>query len=118
MAGSNSSKPKGSSHGTSPLEWTAAAFGAVVLALIVGYLVHDGLTGEGAPPSITVERLATITQPGGHLVTIEVRNDGDETAAGLTVRGGLYDGDRLVEESETTIDYVPQGSKRNGGLFF
>jgi uncharacterized protein (TIGR02588 family) len=47
-----------------------------------------------------------------------VINEGGTTAAGLTVEGELRDGTESVETSDSTIDYVPSHSERQGGLFF
>lgn len=51
-------------------------------------------------------------------MTFTARNVGSTTAAALTVSARLLDGERVIEEHEATIDYIPGQSERDGGFFF
>jgi uncharacterized protein (TIGR02588 family) len=51
-------------------------------------------------------------------VPFEVRNIGGTAAAALEIEGELREGNRIVETSSTTIDYVPGHSTAEGGLFY
>ena len=100
------------------LEAIAAALGAVVALGTLGLIMWDALTGDGRPPTVLVERLATQAYEGGFVLEIMVSNIGDETASQLVVEGTLSQDGRVVEESGTTFDYVASDSRRRGGLFF
>lgn len=104
--------------GTAPLEWAVAAIGAAILAGVIGYLVHDGLAGSGAPPDLSVRVVTVIPVKAGHLVQVLVLNDGHSPAAAVEVVGELKEGDTVVEESTVTVDYLPQMSEKPAGLMF
>ncbi|WP_181707024.1 TIGR02588 family protein [Chthonobacter rhizosphaerae] len=104
--------------GTSPVEWAVAGLGGALLAAMIGYLVHDGLTGTGAPPDISVRTVSVTAVGEGHLVQVLVRNDGDSPAAAVDILAELKDGESLVEDATATLDYLPQQSARPAGFFF
>ncbi|WP_083656246.1 hypothetical protein [Mongoliimonas terrestris] len=104
--------------GTSPVEWAVAALGAAILAGVIGYLAHDGLTGSGAPPDLSVRVVSTLPAKAGHHVQVLVLNDGQSPAAAVDVVGELRDGETVVEEASTTVDYLPQNSEKPAGLMF
>ncbi len=54
----------------------------------------------------------------GYLVEFLAINQGETTAKGLIIEGQLTEGGQEVEKSETTLDYIPARSEREGGLFF
>jgi uncharacterized protein (TIGR02588 family) len=54
----------------------------------------------------------------GYVLTFTARNIGSTTAAALTVKARLLDGEQVIEEREATIDYLPEQSERDGGFFF
>lgn len=102
----------------SPWEWLVAAIGLVLLVASLGYLVHDALGGDGAPPSPAV-RVAGVEEQGGRfLVRVQVANESRATAADLRVEGELRRGADVVERSETQFPFLPGQSVREGGLFF
>lgn len=81
-------------------------------------MLYQGLTGESSPPEITIETETIVPGEGGYLVRIRVANRGGSVAAQLTVEGALREGPATVEQSAITMDYLPAGSERRGGLFF
>ncbi|WP_127144570.1 TIGR02588 family protein [Pelagibacterium montanilacus] len=103
---------------TSILEWAFAGLGMVLVAATIGYMVWYGITHPETPPQISVTPTATSPMPEGYLVEFTARNHGNSTAAGLLVSGRLLDGSEVIEESETTVTYLPQQSERKGGLIF
>jgi uncharacterized protein (TIGR02588 family) len=100
------------------LEAIAAAIGAVLALTTLGIIVWDGMRDAGRPALITLSAGAVTEHEGGYVVEVVARNSGDATAAALLVEGSLRQGDRVVETSETTFDYVPSRSEREGGLAF
>lgn len=104
--------------GTSPVEWAAAAAGAALLLATIAYLVHYGLTKPEGSPAIRVV-VETVEPAGdGYRVGFTARNEGNGTAAELSIRGVLRDGATEIEASTARIDFLPQDSSRSGGLFF
>ncbi len=95
-----------------------AVLGIALTAACLGFLVWKGLGRDDTPPDITLAVIATVPQRDCWLVTLRVVNHGGSTAAGLKVVGELQNGERLLETSETTLDYVPAHSEREAGLFF
>ncbi|HEX2205830.1 MAG TPA: hypothetical protein VHG91_21125 [Longimicrobium sp.] len=110
---------KGPAHEeTSRWEWVAAAVSGVVVFGAIGFLLFQALAHPATPPAITLAVDSVVAAPNGWLVELRVRNDGWTTAAGLQVEGELREGERSVEKSQTTIDYVPARAARRAGLFF
>ena len=99
-------------------EWIVAGIGLVIVLAVLGVLTYEAAVGGESPPSIVNQVVAVMPATGGYLVQVEVRNQGGETTAGLTLEGTLKQGEKDVETSEATLDYVPGHSVREAGLFF
>lgn len=99
-------------------EWLVATFGLLVVLVALGVLIYQAVSGGESPPDITIRVVAVQSVGKEYLVQLEVTNQGGATAAGLTVEGTLKQGEREIETSEATLDYVPGRSKREAGLFF
>lgn len=102
----------------SVLEYVVAVIGLVFVLGGVGFMAFEAFTDSSQPPDIRLRVLEVTRSSGGYLVTIEARNAGDETAAELGVEGTLARPGQEPETSETTFDFVPPDSLREGGLFF
>lgn len=113
-----SGRKKDAPETTPAVEWAVGALGGAALALMIGVLVRDGLTGAEGPPEITLTVEAALPAPGGHLVPFVARNIGGSTAAAVRVEGALRAGGTQVETSVVELDFLPQGGERRGGLFF
>jgi uncharacterized protein (TIGR02588 family) len=94
------------------LEWTALAVSGIVLVALVGFLVYDGATDTGRPPSPAVELRPgeAYTIDGGWIVPATVRNDGEVAAEALVLRAAATVGGG-EEESELALDYLPAGTE-------
>jgi len=116
-----SSGRKDRDGGTSPWEWTAAAFGAAILVAIVGYLVYESIARPPQPrPEIVASAEAAVPlRNGAFLVPIAVENRGHATGAGVNVSGTLVGPDgAVVETSAVSFSFVAQHSTETGGLYF
>ncbi|HWT30674.1 MAG TPA: TIGR02588 family protein [Propylenella sp.] len=100
------------------LEAIAASIGAILALATLGIIVWDGIRDEGRPALVTLTAGAVTEHESGYVVEVVARNSGDATAAALLVEGSLRQGDQVIETSETTFDYVPSRSQREGGLAF
>ncbi len=103
---------------TSPLEWLVAGIGALLVVFAVGYMVQFAITRPDGPPVVGLEVTGVTHAGAGYLVTFKATNTGRSTGAGVVVTGELSSGGERVEASEMTLDYLPQDSERQGGLFF
>ncbi len=102
----------------SGLEWVVAGLGLVLVAFTVAFMLFQTFSGGDLPPQVTLRVLETKRSGDGFLVLIEAHNVGDEAAAELGVEGTVTRGGKTVETSETTFDFLPAESVREGGLFF
>jgi uncharacterized protein (TIGR02588 family) len=98
-------------------EWITAIVGLLLILGVIVVLVVDAM-GEVRPPAFTVRHREPEQVPGGFLVRFEVTNRGGQTASELTIEGTLQGPEGPAETSETTFDFVPGNSRREGGLFF
>ena len=101
-----------------PLEWAVGALGALIVALVVGFLLYQGLAGDASPPEIHVEIKSIAAVRDGFRVQLEARNVGGEAAAQVTIEGVLSRPGAEPERSAVTLGYLPAHSERGGGLFF
>ena len=102
----------------SPLEWLVAGFGLVLVVGAVGFMLFRAFADTHTPPNVQLRVLDVTASKGGYLVRVEAHNTGDEAAAELSVEGTVERGGKTLETRDTTFDFVPSGSVREGGLFF
>ena len=100
------------------LEWVVAGIGALLVAGTIGYLTLQALWRDATPPAVRIEALPPLALQGGWLVRFRAINQGGEPAAQLLVEGELSGPEGSVETAQATLDYLPPGSEREGGLFF
>lgn len=103
---------------TSVLEYLVAALGLVFVLGVVGFMTYRALSDGNQPPDVSLKVVQVTRSSGGYHVAIEAQNTGDETAAELGVEGTVERPGQEPETSETTFDFVPPDSVREGGLFF
>lgn len=100
------------------LEWLMAAIGLILAAGALGFIIYNAATGEHKPPILKVKHGSVEKIETGYLITFDVENIGNETAAEVLIEGKLTKGAEEIETSSVTFDYVPSQSKRTGGLYF
>jgi uncharacterized protein (TIGR02588 family) len=98
--------------------WGIAFLGLALVLGSIAFLLYEAATGDSSPPDVTVRVDSILLTRNGFLVKFRAINEGGSTAEGLTVEGELRNGTESVEVSNTTIEYVPSHSEREGGLFF
>jgi uncharacterized protein (TIGR02588 family) len=114
----------GSQRGGGKLEeaplwvWGIAFLGSAMVAGSIGFMLYQAMAGDGSPPEVVVYVDSIHPMRNGHLVKFRAVNEGGSTAEGVTVEGELVSGSESVETSDTTLQYVPSHSVREGGLYF
>ena len=98
-------------------EWVAGAIGLVLVLAAVGYMVRTA-SQPVTPPRVAVAMDSITASGSGYLVHFTARNDGRSTGANVTIEGELSAGAGSTVVSTTTLDFVPGGSSRSGGLYF
>ena len=100
------------------IEKLIAAAGLLLVLLVSGSLAYEALTHNGGPPDIEVQVNDIQRVGAGYLVHFNASNSGEATGAQVRIRGELWQGKEVVEESIATLSYVPDGGEQEGGLFF
>ena len=98
--------------------WAIAFMGFVLVFGSIAFTLYEATAGDSSPPDVAVRVDSVLPTRNGFLVQFRVINEGGSTAQGLTVEGELRNGVELLESRDTTIEYVPSHSEREGGLFF
>jgi uncharacterized protein (TIGR02588 family) len=99
-------------------EWVVAAIGAVLVAGVIGWLVWLATMRDETPPDVRVVEDGVVALQDGWLVKFRAANAGAQAAAELLIEGELVGPEGAIETSEATVDYLPPGSERAGGLIF
>lgn len=99
-------------------EWIVAGIGCLLVTGVIGFLLYESIAGNGKPPDIALTVSSVIKTGDGYLVNIGAVNQGGSTAEGVVVQGELRRGTESLEQSHTTIEYLPPHSKRRAGLYF
>ncbi len=93
------------------LEWVALAVSVVAVVGIVGFLLVDGVSDDGRPPTPVVELLTADSYETDHgwILPAELTNDGDLAAESLVLRATATVAG-AEEEAEIAIDYLAAGT--------
>ena len=99
-------------------EWIVGAIGFLLVASVIGLLLYQALEGDQTPPDVRLSVDSLVQTANGYLVKITAINQGGSTAEGVIVEGVLRSGAGPLEQSQTTIEYLPPRSQKRAGLFF
>lgn len=100
------------------LDRIIAWLGGLLVAVLFAYLGWQAAFLEETPPRIEITVESIEPQGQSFLVLFVARNLGGSTAAALEIKGEIRQGERTIEESRATIDFLPAHSARRGGLLF
>ena len=100
------------------LEWSVFGISLVIILALVGYLAYDAVTMGNAPPIVDVKLGEPQPRDGSYVMSVTLRNLGDETAENVTVEVTLAEGGQDTESAEITIDFLPRQSTRVGWVTF
>ena len=98
-------------------EWVSLIISLLLLAGVVGIVIALWLNPSSSPARFRIDRGAIRIEAGRYYLPITVANEGDATAAQVTVEGRLRGGgeDEVVA---TTFDFIPARSRVEGVLIF
>ena len=101
------------------VEWAVFAVGLALVVSALSYLIYDGATMGGEPPSIEV-RLGTPGEAAHNfIVPVTVTNHGDETAEGVSIEVLMENGEGgEPARGELTIAFLPRRATREGFVTF
>ena len=94
------------------LQWGMALLGAVITLTAIGIVVWEALQ-PSSPPALGARIVAVQSTAAGHVATVRVQNDGDDTAAAVDIEGVLGD-----QTATATLDYVPGRGRAKAYLRF
>ena len=98
---------------TPPAEWIIGGLGLLIVLGTLAVLLSEVFAGRPSPPRLSVQPAALTPTAAGWLQQVEVRNDGDTTAAAVTIEGVSGD-----QTAQVTLDYVPAHARVSAGLQF
>lgn len=101
-----------------PLEWTVFAVALTIVTACVAVLVAQMLRTKEMSPHLIATVGAVESVSSGFRVPVKVRNDGDETAAQVTVVVTLESAGKELERADLTLAFVPHRSERQGFVVF
>ncbi|EUB98995.1 Conserved hypothetical protein CHP02588 [Rhizobium sp. CF080] len=100
------------------IEWATGMVSALVVVAMIAWVGYKAWTDEDMQPEFSIAVTERRPVEGGYRVAFEISNKATATAAAVTVRGEIVDGDNVVEDAEVTFDYVPAQSKSSGAILF
>ncbi|ATB34479.1 hypothetical protein [Melittangium boletus] len=100
------------------LEGVVFLLSCVLVALVLGYVAVDAWTAGDAPPDLVITLGGASQGADGWRVPVKVLNRGDIVAEQVRVGVVLRDGERVLEQAEFFLPYVPRQSEREGWVTF
>ena len=105
-------------HDTTPLlEWILGAIGALLFLAAVTYLTIEGSRGADRPAEITFTVEEVLPAGDGFLVRYSAHNQGTQTLAELHLKAEIIAGTTVMDEAQSTLDFLPGHSSRSGGFY-
>lgn len=100
-------------------EWVVSGLSAATVLATLAYLLYDAVGTARTPPAVELRADTVVEVPGGFMVNFVAANHGHATAVTLQVEAELQDpSGRAVQSARATLDYLPGGATRRGGLLF
>ncbi|MES2459164.1 MAG: hypothetical protein V4671_01175 [Armatimonadota bacterium] len=103
-------------------EWTSLIVALLLVLGVIGVIVALWIQDKGAPATFRVEKGAVRKAGNQYYLPVTVTNEGDATAAQVTVQGTLTGRNPNSsvddEEATTTFDFVPAHAAADGVLIF
>ncbi|HSK74294.1 MAG TPA: TIGR02588 family protein [Pyrinomonadaceae bacterium] len=118
MGNSSSNENRNKNKQPSVWEWIVAFIGLILVVGAIGFMLYKAVWVKDSSPDVEVQIESVEQVNNGYLVKFRALNRGGTTAAGLIIEAELKRGAEKIETNQTTIDFLPSNSVRNGGFFF
>ena len=109
---------EGYSQPISAMEWIVSALGAILVCVMIGSTLYQGVRSTSPYPEVSVEVEHVENLAAGYHVVFNAQNTGDATAAQVTIQGQLIRDGLSIETVSVTLDFVPAQSEARGGMLF
>jgi uncharacterized protein (TIGR02588 family) len=106
-----------SPRGRSPAEWTTLALSLLIVGALVATALREeaNLQGSaGAGVDVTFDEENATLRGDRFSVPYTVMNTGSTAIASAEIWIEVYDGERLVESAEVTVQFLPLNGKQDG----
>src|SRR5688500_8291410 len=114
----NTSTKNRKAHDATPLlEWILGTIGALLFVAGVAYLTIEGLRGEDRPAEINFTVDEVLRAGDGFLVRYSAHNQGTQTLAEVHLKAEIVAGTTVMDEAQSTLDFLPGQSSRSGGFY-
>lgn len=100
-----------------PAEWFSLGISLTLLSAVIATVASLWLNPSLKPAAFTVEPGKVRTTNDHYYLPVTIKNEGDATAAEVTVEG-MLDTTSPEEVATTTFDFVPARSEAEGVLIF
>ncbi|MCA1573751.1 MAG: hypothetical protein LC770_04280 [Acidobacteria bacterium] len=100
------------------LEWVVFAFGLILVASTLGYLIYTGASMGDDPPRLEVRLGIPEQRQFNFIVPVAVVNHGDETAEGVRIEVVLERGGEEKARGELDVAFLPRHATREGWVTF
>lgn len=98
-------------------EWVSLVISLLLLAVVVGIVIKLWVSETQEPARFKIEVGAARNDVGQYHLPFTLTNEGDQTAAEVTVEGKI-EGAGNEETSSTTFDFIPGHARQEGVLIF
>jgi uncharacterized protein (TIGR02588 family) len=100
------------------LEWAVGLGSFVVVCALLGAVLFSAVTETSGMTGLSIQAGEPVRTGDVYVVPVEIRNDGDATAADLQISADLLHDGAPVDHARMQVDYVPAHSHSDGGLVF
>jgi uncharacterized protein (TIGR02588 family) len=96
--------------------WVTLGLSVLVVAILVGIAIREELERKdaGTVIAVTFDRGAAMHRGDEYLVPFTVYNTGADAISSGDILIEVYDGERLVESTEVTVEFLPREGRQDG----
>jgi uncharacterized protein (TIGR02588 family) len=96
--------------------WVTLGLSLLVVAVLVGIAIREELARQdaGTGLAVTFDRGAATRRGDDYLVPFTVYNTGADAISSADISIAVYAGERLVESTEITVEFLPREGRQDG----
>ena len=103
-------------RGRSAAEWVTLGLSLLIVGILIAVAIHEESDWQDHPPGVAVtfdEENATLHDDGYH-VPYSMTNTSAEAISSAEIWIEVFDGGRVVESAEVTVEFVPREGRQDG----